>query len=153
MSAVDSSSRALLALVATVGVTAYLLPTVVALGRDVIARPQVIALNIALGWTGAGWICALILAFGPRRPRPPVASPARPLRSPEDRFQRLAVYRDGVYLVSSGADTHTWAIREQGRWHIVYEIGGEERLVGEVAETDVPLSVLAAALQPSEGVR
>ena len=88
---------------------------------------------------------ALILAFGPRRPRPP--APVRD--APRDVAE--SVYRDGVYLVSTGPDTHTWAIREGGRWNIVYEIGGEERLTGTVHERDVPLSVLAAALEPGDG--
>jgi hypothetical protein len=54
-----------------------------------------------------------------------------------------------VYLVSAGTDSHTWAVQSGGGWRIVYEVDGVERLVGEVAETDVPLSVLADALQPA----
>lgn len=153
MSEVEPSTRALLTLLATLVVLLYFLPTFIALARDVAARAQVIALNIALGWTGAAWICALILACGPRRPRPTTPPPTRPLPPPPDVPAAQAVYRDGVYLVSAGPDTHTWAIRELGRWRIAYELSGEERLIGEVHETDVPLSVLAAALEPAEGVR
>ena len=153
MIVVDPSTRALLTLVATLAVLLYFLPTFIALGRDVAARGQVIALNVLLGWTGAAWVCALVLALGPKRPQPPAAPPTRPSPGPRPRRAAGPIYVDGVYLVSSGPDTHTWAILEDGRWRIVYEIGGEERLVGEVAETDVPLSVLAAALAPSEGVR
>ena len=147
MIVVHPSTRALLTLVATLLVLLYFLPTMLALGRDVAARWQVVALNLLLGWTGAAWVCALVLALGPKRPRPPVPPPTRPLPRPAAAPRRSSVYADGVYLVSSGPDTHTWAIREDGRWRIVYEIGGEERLVGEVTETDVPLSVLATALE------
>jgi len=121
----------------------YLLPTFVALGRDAAAKVEIVVLNVAFGWTGVAWLAALLLAFGPRRPRrPPVASPSA-LEPVEP-----SVYRDGIYLVSSGPDSHTWAIREDDRWCIVYEIEGEERLAGRVGESDVPLSVLAAALEP-----
>ena len=149
----EPTTRALLTLAATLIALLYLLPTFIALGRDAAARAEVVALNVLLGWTVAGWVFALVLAFGPRRPRPPAPSPTRPLPRPASSPRRSSVYVDGVYLVSSGPDTHTWAIREDGRWRIVYEIGGEERLVGEVAETDVPLSVLATALAPSEAVQ
>ena len=145
MIVVHPSTRALLTPTATLLVLLYFLPTFLAFGRDAVARWQVVALNVLLGWTGAAWICALVLALGPRRPRPPAAPPTRPLPRPAPR--RSSVYADGVYLVSAGPDTHTWAIREDGLWRIVYEIGGEERLVAEVAETDVPLSVLATALE------
>jgi hypothetical protein len=127
----------------------YLLPTLVAVGRDAVAKTQVVVLNVALGWTGAGWICAFVMAFGPRTPRPPVPPPTRPLPRPPAQD----VYQDGVYLASAGHDTHTWVIREAGRWRVVYEVGGDERLVGEVPEADVPLSVLATALTPSELLR
>lgn len=147
MIVVDPSTRALLTLIATLLVILYFLPTFLALARDAVARWQVVALNVFLGWTGAAWVCALVLALGPRRPQPPVSPPTRPLPRPAVKPLRSSVYADGVYLVSSGHDTHTWAIREDGRWRIVYEIDGEERLVGDVAEADVPLSVLATALE------
>ena len=115
-----------------------------------------------LGWTGVAWVCALVLALGPKRPQPPAAPPTRP--SPRPAVPRRAarpIYVDGVYLVSSGPDTHTWAIREDGRWRIVYEIGGEERLVGDVAETRRPAerarrgarAVGGRAMRPSRIVR
>ena len=141
---VDASTRALLTLAATLLVLLYFLPTLLALSRGAAARWQVVVLNLLLGWTGAAWVVAFLLALGPRQPRPPVVPPTRPLPPPP---RRCSVYADGVYLVSSGPDTHTWAIHEAGRWRIVYENGGEERLVGQVAETDVPLSVLATALE------
>jgi hypothetical protein len=142
---VHPSTRALLTLAATLLVLLYFLPTILAFGRSATARWQIVTLNVLLGWTGAAWICALVLAFGPKQPRPPLAPPTRPLPRPTPR--RQSIYADGVYLVSAGPDTHTWAIREEGRWRIVYEVGGDERLVGEVAEADVPLTVLATALE------
>ena len=145
----NSPTHALVALVAMLLLCLYLVPTFVALARDVAAKTPVIVVNLALGWTGAGWLWALILAFGPRLSAP-VAQPASTAYRPRPRAGR-SIYRDGVYLVSSGPESHTWAIREQGVWRIVYEIGGDERLVGEVHEEDIPLTVLAAALEPSEG--
>jgi hypothetical protein len=133
-----------IALAAALLLLLYLTPTVIALTRDVAAKTEIVILNLLLGWTGAAWIWALVLAFGPRRPRPAPA-PRPPLGDPTE-----SVYRDGVYLVSAGPDTHTWAIRENGRWNIVYEIEGEERLTGSVRDSDVPLSVLAAALEPDD---
>lgn len=147
----EPSTCALIGFAITLATLAYLLPTFVALGRQSVARTQVIILNVAFGWTAVGWIGALILALGPRTPSPPVPAPTRPRPRPPS--HPLGVYRDGVYLASAGPDTHTWAIREEGRWQIVYEVGGDERLVGEVAESDVPLSVLAAALEHAEGDR
>lgn len=146
----DASARALFALGATVAIVLYFLPTFIAISRDVAARTEVVVLNLALGWTGAAWICALILALGPRRPQRVPSPPTRPLPRRTNPPACEAVYCDGVYLVSAGPDSHTWAIREQGCWQIVYELDGEERLVGEVSEADVPLMVLAAALAPAE---
>jgi Superinfection immunity protein len=140
-------TSALLTLAATLLVLLYCLPTCLALGRDIVARTQVVVLNLALGWTGVAWVCALVLACGPRRPRPGTPPPTRPLPHPPG---ASSVYRDGVYLVSSGDDANTWAIRDRGTWRIVYEMDGEERLVGVVPESDVPLSVLASALGASD---
>lgn len=41
----------------------YLIPTWVAMGRNVERKGGIITLNIFLGWTGLGWIGALIWAF------------------------------------------------------------------------------------------
>ena len=150
MSGAAPMQAALAGTVITIAALIYLLPAFVAVARDAAARSQVIILNVALGWTLAGWICAFVLALGPRTPRPPSSPPTRPLPRPPD---RPGIYRDGVYLASSGPDTFTWAIREAGCWRIVYEVDGEERLVGAVCEADVPLSVLAAALDVAEAER
>jgi hypothetical protein len=130
-----------LAVLGVLAALLYLMPTTVAIARDVVAKTEVILLNLLLGWTGLGWLWALVLALGARHPQ---AQPTLP--PPRTHSATASVYQDGVYLVSSGPDTHTWAIRENGGWNIVYEIDGEERLTGSVPESDVPLSVLAAAL-------
>jgi hypothetical protein len=143
----DPTARVVIGLAISVLCLIYLLPTFVVLLRDAAAKTEIVVLNVAFGWTGIGWLAAQLLAFGPRNSRPTAPSPPRPSQPAGP-----SVYRDGVYLVSSGPDSHTWAIREEGRWCIVYEIDGEERLTGSVRETDVPLSVLAAALEP-EGRR
>ncbi len=52
---------------AVVGLTLWLLPTIIALSRHARRLPLVVALNLLLAWTIIGWIAAFILAFGPRR--------------------------------------------------------------------------------------
>ncbi len=125
----------------------YLLPTLVAVRRDAAASTEAVLLNVLLGWTGVAWACALVLAFGPRRPKPATPPPTRPPVLPP------GAYRDGVYLVSSGIDTNTWAVRDGGIWEIVYEVGGLDRLVSVVDECDVPLAVLAEAIQTRQDAR
>jgi hypothetical protein len=141
----DPATRVAIGLAISLLCLLYLLPTFVALMRDAAAKTEIVVLNVALGWTGIAWLAALLVAFGPRARRSPPETPASRLQIAEP-----SVYRDGIYLVSTGPDSHTWAIREAGRWCIVYEIDGEERLTGSVAESDVPLSVLAAALEPGD---
>jgi hypothetical protein len=47
----------------------YLLPTLVGMVRRVDRLALVIAVNLIGGTTGIGWLAAMILAFGPRRPQ------------------------------------------------------------------------------------
>ena len=136
---------------AVLGVALYLLPTAIAVSRDAAATTEVVLLNLVFGWTGFGWAWALVLAFGVRRPRPPLQPPTRPI--PPLPPLKDEVYRDGAYLLSRGPDTYTWAICKAGRWTIVYEMGGADRLIGDVPARDVPLDVLAQALVAPEGVR
>lgn len=58
------------ALVVVVGaLLVYLLPAIVASARGATNFGWVLALNVLLGWSVAGWAAALILAVvGPRRP-------------------------------------------------------------------------------------
>ena len=44
------------------GLFAYLLPTVIALGRKHRQSLAIVVLNIPLGWTLLGWVVALVLA-------------------------------------------------------------------------------------------
>lgn len=41
----------------------YFLPTIIAGARHVYCRSGITALNIFLGWTGIGWVAALIWAL------------------------------------------------------------------------------------------
>ena len=52
-------------------VAAYLLPTLIAVIRGTQALALVILVNLIGAPTGVGWVAAMILAFGPRRPAPP----------------------------------------------------------------------------------
>ena len=54
----------------------YLLPTIIGVTRQVDRLALVFLVNPIGGTTGAGWVAALILAFGPRRlPPDPWGSP------------------------------------------------------------------------------
>ena len=48
--------------------TVFLLPTLVGLIRRVDRLALVFLVNVVGGLTGIGWLAAMILAFGPRRP-------------------------------------------------------------------------------------
>jgi hypothetical protein len=50
-------------------VVVYLLPTAIGLLRGVDRLPLVFLVNLIGAPTGIGWIAAMVLAFGPRRPR------------------------------------------------------------------------------------
>ena len=131
-----------------VAASLYVLPTIIAVHRRAAARTEVCVLNLLLGWTGAAWACALILACGPRRPDgPPPPPPPRP--RPQPLPTTRSVYREGAYLVSRGLDSNTWAIHENGLWQLVYEVAGTDRLASFIDEEDIPLNVLAQALDPS----
>jgi hypothetical protein len=55
----------------------YLIPSFVAARREHERLGAVLALNVLLGWTGAGWLAALLWA---RRPAAPPIEPAARLR-------------------------------------------------------------------------
>lgn len=128
---------------ALVAATVLSLPVIVAIVRDIDGKVDIAILALLFGWTGVAWTCALILALTrPRRERARV-TPADP---PFPKTAARTTYRDGIYLISAGADSHTWAVHSAGGWRIVYEAGGVERLASPVREDDVPLGVLAEAL-------
>lgn len=145
MSRNEFTTLVVLAVIA--GGALLVLPVVVAILRDIEGKADVLLLVLVLGWTGVAWACALVLAL--TRPSRRQVKPDTE-RRPVPRYDRSGQpYHDGVYLISSGADSHTWAVHAAGVWRIVYEVGGVERLVGPVPETDVPLGVLAEALRPT----
>jgi hypothetical protein len=51
----------------------YMLPTILAKRRRVRGFAQVVIVNVAFGWTGVGWIVALIMAY--REPLPVIPPP------------------------------------------------------------------------------
>jgi hypothetical protein len=67
MSALDYSG-ALWVLVFLALAIVFLLPTLVGLIRRVDRLALVFLVNVVGGLTGIGWLAAMILAFGPRRP-------------------------------------------------------------------------------------
>jgi len=60
-------------------VVLYFVPLIIALARRVRYRLAVTVVNVLLGWTGLGWIVALVMAVWPK-PRP---APARVFRPPQ----------------------------------------------------------------------
>jgi hypothetical protein len=129
-----------------IGLTAVLtLPLVVAFVRDIDGKLDVVLLGFVLGWTGVAWVCAMFLAMT----RPACRRHVEHVRAPSSIELPNGTYANGVYLISSGPDSHTWAQHRDGRWRIMYEVAGVDRLVGDVVEADVPLSVLAQALRPT----
>jgi hypothetical protein len=152
VSVVGTHSHLVLGAGLVVAATVYVLPTIIAIRRRSVACTEVVLLNLLLGWTGAAWACALVLACGPRLPGPRPSPSPRPLPPPPPLVAR-SVYREGVYLVSRGHDSNTWAIHEDGRWQLVYEVAGTDRLASFVDEGDVPLDVLAQALDPEPSSR
>jgi membrane glycosyltransferase len=42
--------------------TLYMLPTLIAYGRDVPQRQMIVVINLVFGWTVAGWVVAMIMA-------------------------------------------------------------------------------------------
>jgi hypothetical protein len=67
MAALDNSG-ALWMLIFLALAIVFLLPTLVGLIRRVDRLALVFVVNVIGGLTGIGWLAAMILAFGPRRP-------------------------------------------------------------------------------------
>ena len=61
-------------LLVVVLVVVYLLPTLIAVIRGTDRLALVFLVNLIGARSGIGWFAAIILAFGPRRPRPAPAS-------------------------------------------------------------------------------
>ena len=66
-----TDSLAFWILLIVVLIPVYMLPTLVGLIRGVDALALVFLVNLIGAPPGVGWVAAMILAFGPRRPSPP----------------------------------------------------------------------------------
>ena len=75
----DNVSAFLLVEVGLLAMAAYLLPSIVE-WRHGRRRAWVIATNVVLGWTGVGWLVALLAAAAPTTPSTP-AGPTTALRA------------------------------------------------------------------------
>ena len=62
---------ALSVVIILVSIAAYWVPTIVVLARHAPNVAQVAVVNLLLGWTGIGWIVALVMALKPVPPRYP----------------------------------------------------------------------------------
>jgi hypothetical protein len=66
---------------------------------------------------------------------------AEPLEPPSP------VYQDGCYVISEAGESTTWALCEDGRWGVIYQCSGAQILAAWVDPQDLPLHVLAQALE------
>lgn len=55
-------------LLAVVPLVLYFVPSVVAAARKAKATAPVVVINVLLGWTVLGWVVALAMAFGEKKP-------------------------------------------------------------------------------------
>lgn len=69
-------STGLTVVVLTVGLILYLLPWIVAANRDHHNSAAIGVLNVLLGWTGLGWVIALVWAATAVKREPPTSGPA-----------------------------------------------------------------------------
>lgn len=49
-----------------IGIILYFVPTIVVMCRQIPKGLHVFVVNLLLGWTGVGWVVALIMACKPR---------------------------------------------------------------------------------------
>jgi len=59
------------------------------------------------------------------------------------------IYHDGTYLISELGEARTWAVYDRGRWGVVYEWLGQQRVAGWVSAEQIPLEVRVEALRTS----
>jgi Superinfection immunity protein len=62
---------ALSVLIVLVSIAVYLVPTIIVLARHAPNVARVVVVNLLLGWTGIGWIVALVMALKRVPPRYP----------------------------------------------------------------------------------
>jgi hypothetical protein len=139
----------------------YILPSLIGVVRHGAESLRLVLINLLLGWTLVGWAWALALAC--RRPRvrttPAVAAPdwtpwlpGRP-EAPAPTYAAPDCYADGTYLISERGAARTWAICGAGRWGIAYELDGIQRTGAWVDSSDIPVAVLAYALDRCPATR
>jgi hypothetical protein len=135
----------------------YILPSLIGLVRYGERAARLVVINVLLGWTLVGWVVGLVCACRPRHIEPgsPVPTPGwtpwwpgRP-EAVELSSAAPACYADGTYLISECDAAQTWAIRRGGRWGVAYELDGVQRVGVWVDSSDIPVDVLAHALEPS----
>ena len=118
-------------IVAFIGLIAYLLPSIVGTGRQVVDLGTVMVVNIFLGWTGIGWIVALALAMRTAVPRVEVATNA--MASPDSASPSPASAKAhfappaGWYRQTPDGPVRWWTGTEWGSWY-----AAEESLRGSV---------------------
>lgn len=71
-------------LVAVIAISVYLIPSIVAGARHHHNGPAILTLNLFLGWTGLGWIIALVWAFTEVRERQSTKADRTPIGSVDD---------------------------------------------------------------------
>jgi hypothetical protein len=136
----------------------YMVPSLIGVVRHGDAASRIVGVNVFLGWTFIGWIWAFVMACRAPQPRRPLR-PASPEWTPWLPGRPEAVkhvggsrtYVDGTYLVSECGVARTWAICRDGRWGIAYELDDIQRTGAWVDSSDIPIGVLAHALEPSQG--
>jgi hypothetical protein len=128
----------------------YMAPTLIGVARLSPAVGRITWINTCLGWTVVGWLVALEIACRRQTPSGPPAKewsrwspgcPERPISAASP-----STYVDGSYLISATGEARTWAVCEQGRWGIAFELDGVQRTASWVDTSDVPIEVLALAL-------
>jgi Superinfection immunity protein len=135
---------------------AYVLPSLIGVVRHGTGASRIVGINVFLGWSLIGWIWALFLAC--RAPQAPIAAtpasaewipwlPGRP-EAADAPAGSPNTYADGTYLISESGAARTWAVCRAGRWGIAYELDGIQRTAAWVDSSDIPVGVLAHALEP-----
>lgn len=134
----------------------YVLPSLIGLVSHGAAASRLVTINLLLGWTVIGWTWAFALACRSRRPGSAVTLasaewvpwlPGRP-EAADLAVGAPGTYADGTYLISERGAARTWAVCRDGRWGIAYELDGIQRTAGWVDSSDIPIGVLAHALEP-----
>ena len=137
----------------TLGLSAYFLPTSIALARFGRSARRVALLNTFAGWTVVGWFWALVCALRNGEDAAAPGEPRSPTEPMDESDSSPRLYEDGSYLISQAGCARTWAVFADGRWGVVYELDDTQRGSAWVEPDDIPLDVLARALHDSREAR